>query len=296
MKMMKWLAVLACSVIILAGCSKKETVKIGAQTFSEQLILAHMVGLLVKEKAGLDVKVVSDLSSTSFNHQSMLNNDVQISFRYVGTDYTGTLKIEEQPKDMESALKTLQERFKSDFQQTWFPPLGFENTYGFTVRQELADELKLETVSDLKDAAKDLSLGTDQVWLERPFDGYPAFIEKYGFEFAKTFPMEVGLVYKAVQSKDVDVVIAYTTDARLKEYNLKVLADDKKLFPPYQASVVARDDLLKKHPAVKEVIDSLEGKIDTETMTALNYQVDVKLEEPEQVAKQFLIEKGLLNG
>jgi osmoprotectant transport system substrate-binding protein len=291
----KWIALLASILLLLAGCStgSTQTIKIGAQPFSEQLIQAHMIKKLLEAK-GLTAEIVPDLSSTAIVHQAMLNNDIQISIRYVGTDLSGTFKMKDIPKDPNEAIKILQERFAKEFNQTWFPSWGFENAYAFTVRKEIADKLGLQKISDLQPHAQNMKLGTDSIWLERSFDGYPVFKELYGFSFGKTSPMDVGLLYKAVKNGEVDIVLGYSTDARIQEYNLKVLEDDKKLFPPYQVSNVVRNDLLEKQPKVKEVMDQLVGIIDNATMTKLNYQVDVQKQEPDKVAEEFLKQKGLI--
>ncbi|WP_019121220.1 osmoprotectant ABC transporter substrate-binding protein [Brevibacillus massiliensis] len=286
---------------VITGCSQSgasgsgDVVKIGSWSTSEHLILAHMIKLLIEQDTKLKPEIVEGLTSTPVVLKAMENNEIQISaVRYVGTDLSSSLKIENPPRDPDEALKMVQEGMQEKYDQKFFPSYGFENTYVFTVRQDLADKLNLQKVSDVAPYAKDLHLGTDNAWLERPNDGYPAFKKAYGIEFGKTSPMEIGLVYKAVSNKDVDIVLAYSTDSRLKEYQLKTLEDDKKFFPPYQAAPVARNDLLKKHPELEDVISKLVGQIDTETMTVLNYQADIKKVQPAEIAKNFLKEKGLL--
>ena len=157
-----------------------------------------------------------------------------------------------------------------------------------TVKQELADKEGLETVSDVEKIADDLVLGVDNSWLNREGDGYDGFVETYGFSFGKALPMSIGLVYQAVRSDVMDVVLAYSTDGRLKAFDLKTLEDDKKFFPPYDAAPVTRKDVIEKHPQVDEILKKLAGKIDNDTMTELNYEADVNKKEPSIVAKEFL--------
>ena len=154
--------------------------------------------------------------------------------------------------------------------------------------EELAKKENLETVSDLHKIAPQLDLGVDNSWLNRKGDGYPAFTKEYGYSFGKAFPMQLGLVYQAVKSGKMDVVLAYSTDGRIKAFHLKTLKDDKNFFPPYDASPVIREDVLRKHPELDEILQSLVGKINNEAMTELNYQADVKKKEPATVAKEFL--------
>ncbi|MBI0577388.1 osmoprotectant ABC transporter substrate-binding protein [Neobacillus cucumis] len=281
-------------LVSLAGCGKSDTVNIGSQSFSEQLILSNMVKLLIEDKTDLKAKIVEGLGSTPVVHKAQTKGDIQVSIRYVGTDLSGTLGMTSFPTDPKESFDLVSKEFEKKYKQTWMQPFGFENTYAFTVRQELADKLHLEKVSDIAPEAGKLSLGTDNAWLERPQDGYPAFEKTYGVKFGKTSPMDIGLVYKAVKNKDVDVVLAYSTDSRLKQYNLKTLTDDKKFFPSYQCATVVSDDLLKKHPDLKGVMSKLSGLIDSKTMTDLNYKADIEKKEPNEIAKEFLIEKGLI--
>lgn len=140
-----------------------------------------------------------------------------------------------------------------------------------------------------------MRLGVDTTWMERENDGYPAFRKAYGISFGKTYPMEVALVYNAVASKKMDIVLAYSTDARLKEYELVTLEDDKHFFPPYDASPVIRKDVLEKHPELDEIIGLLIGKIDARTMVDLNYEVDVNKRNEKKVAEEYLKKVGLLS-
>lgn len=290
------LALSGCSLPGLGGSVSEGAIKIGAMNYTEPNVLAYVLKGLIEHETDLTVEVLENLGTTTVVHQAKLNGEIDISAnRYVGTDLTGTIGAKDPTKDPEEALRLVQEGFQGKFNQTWFDPYGFENTYAFTVRQELADQYGLETISDLKDIAQDLKLGVDNNWLERPGDGYKAFVEEYGFEFGKTFPMDIGLVYKAVSDKEVDIVLAYSTDGRIKEYGLKVLKDDKHFFPPYQGSAVATNEILEKHPDLSKIINKLVGKISTEKMTELNHKVDVLGKTYQEAAKEFLKEQGLID-
>lgn len=298
MKKSNWIKALiitGLSLLLATGCSSGDVVKIGHQPTSEQTILAHMLKQVIEGNSDLKTELVGGLGATPVVLKAMQNNDIQISaVRYVGTDITSSLGLEEFSKDPQEAFDLVKNGVAEKFDQLWFPSYGFENTYVFTVRKELADKYNLQKISDLAAHAKELSLGTDSSWLERPNDGYQAFIQEYGFQFGKTTPMDIGLVYKAVDTKEVDIVLAYSTDSRLKEYNLVTLEDDKHFFPPYGASPVVRNDTLKQYPQLEEVINKLAGKIDTQTMTALNYQADIEKKDPAAIAREFLLEHGLI--
>lgn len=286
-----------CLSIFISGCSlpglsgpAKNTIKVGTLNTSESQIMGYMVRLMIEHYTDSKVEMVNNLGSSIVQHQAMMNGDVDITAaRYTGTDLAGALGMEP-VKDPKEALKIVQHEFQKRFDQTWFDSYGFANSYAFTVTKGLAEKENVKTVSDLKPLAAKLKLGVDNSWLKRKGDGYEGFVKQYGFQFGRTFPMQIGLVYQAVANGKMDVVLAYTTDGRIKAFDLKVLEDDQHFFPPYDASLVSRNDVLKAHPKLKGVLQKLSGKIDTEKMQELNYEADGKMKEPSVIAKEFLEE------
>jgi osmoprotectant transport system substrate-binding protein len=287
------LILLAALIASVSACSRSDKIIIGTQTFSEPKILAQMNKLLIEDRTGLKVDVLPDLASSTVVMQAMQNNDIQMAVLYSGIIFDHYFPINP-TKDRQSVLDQAKAGFDKHFGLHWFDSYGFENTYAFTVREDVAVQNKLDKISDVGPIAPKMTLGVDTTWLERQSDGYPAFKQHYGITFGKTLPMEIALVYKAVASKDVDIVLAYSTDPRLKAYNLKTLKDDKQFFPPYDASPVIRNEVLAKHPELNSVIGLLTGKIDVQTMIGLNYEVDVNKRNERKVAEEYLIKIGLL--
>lgn len=295
-KKIRWIGALAfASVMLLSGCSlpglggaSQDTIKVGAQSITESEILANMIAQLIEHDTDLNTALVKNLGSNYVQHQAMLGGDIDISAtRYSGTDLTSTLGMEAE-KNPEKALNFVQKEFDKRFKYKWFDSYGFDNTYAFTVTKKFAEKEHVNTVSDLKKNASEYKLGVDNAWLKRKGDGYKGFVSTYGFEFGTTYPMQIGLVYDAVKNEKMDAVLAYSTDGRIKAYDLKILKDDKQFFPPYDCSPVIPEKVLKEHPELEGIIDKLIGKIDTETMQELNYEVDGKLKEQSVVAKEFL--------
>lgn len=298
LKSLKIIGILMLSLVVISGCSlpglggaSGSTIKIGTTNSSETQIIGYIVKGLIEEKTDLKVDMVNNLGSSIVQHQAMQNNDVDITpTRYTGTDLSGALKMDP-IKDPDKALEVVQREFDKRFNETWFDSYGFANSYAFTIRNEMAKEKGYETISDLEPDKDTLKLGVDNSWLKRKGDGYLGFTDTY-FDFKDTYPMQIGLVYQAVANKKMDVVLAYTTDGRIKAFDLKVLEDDKQFFPPYDASPVASNEILEEHPELKDILEDLAGKIDTETMQELNYEADGKMKEPSIVAKEFLEEKN----
>lgn len=295
----KSIVALGLVLTLLSGCSlpglsgpAEKTVTIGTLGTAESAVMGNMVRLMIDHYTDLQTEMITNMGSSTVQHKAMMAGEVDITAtRYTGTDLVGALGMEP-VKDPDKALKIVKREFAEQFNQTWFDSYGFANSYAFTVTSELAEKHDLKTVSDLESIASDLRLGVDSAWIRRPAVGYDSFIKTYGFEFGRVFPMNIGLVYKAVESGEMDVVLAYTTDGRLEAFDLVTLKDNKHLFPPYDCSPVIRNEVLKKHPELSDIMQKLAGKVSTEKMREMNYQANVKLKEPRLVAKEFLEENN----
>ncbi|SDI22275.1 osmoprotectant transport system substrate-binding protein [Alteribacillus persepolensis] len=290
-------ALLTASGCALPGLSgpSEQTVRIGTLGTAESEILGEMLSIMIERNTELNTEMVTQLGSSILQHQGMTTDDLDItSTRYTGTDLSGALGMDP-ITDPDKAMDIVQTEFDERFNQTWAESYGFENSYSVAVTQEFAEENDIETVSDLEPYAEDLRFGVDNAWVNREGDGYDGFTETY-FPFGEVFPMSVGLVYQAAASGHMDVVLAYSSDGRIKEFDLKVLEDDRQFFPPYDTSPVIQNEVLKQYPEIQEITNKLAGEIPTEKMQELNYLVDVKLQNPEQVARDFLEENNYFEG
>ena len=172
--------------------------------------------------------------------------------------------------------------------------MGLNNTYTLAVTDAVYQKYGVETYSDLAKVSKNLVFGAEHEFFNRQ-DGYDGLVAMYGFTFkGEPKKMNVALKYQAIGNGDMDVTDAFATDGPIKQYQLKVLVDDKDFFPPYYAAPIIRNDTLKDHPELEEVLNKLAGLIDDPTMTDLNYQVDVEGRDVEVVVKDFLQSKGLI--
>lgn len=300
---MKWLkkkktiALSLFSAMALAGCSlpglgsgtSGEGITVAGVTSTEGLIMSYVVeGMVEHYMDDIDVQVINNLGSSTVSHQALLNGDANITgVKYTGTSLTGELG-HAPITDPEEALEVVVEGFQTEFDQTWFPSYGFANSYAFMVTQETADEYDLETISDLEPYAQDMQAGVDNSWIEREGDGYDAFLDTYGFDFNRVYPMQIGLVYDALAAGEMDIILGYSTDGRIASYDLVVLEDDLRLFPPYDASPVATNEVLENYPELEEILLKLEGTISEEQMQKMNYEADNNLKEPQVVAEEFL--------
>nr|WP_305809362.1 glycine betaine ABC transporter substrate-binding protein [Sporosarcina sp. D27] len=291
------IAVIAAVVLVFAVTSftggNKDTITITGKNFTEQEIMVYVLGHLIEEKTDLDVKYESFLGGSTLAFEGLQQGSYDVYVEYTGTGLMNYLK-EDAINDPDEAYNYVKKVFKEKYDLVWLEPIGFNNTYTLTVRQEDADKYGLEKMSDLKRTADSMVLGTEPEFQERK-DGYPGFQELYGFSFKEAKTMDTGIMYSAIKNGDVDVIDAFGTDGRIPEFNLKVLEDDKNLFPPYYAAPLIRQDVLDKHPELEEVLNMLAGRIDDERMQQLNARVDIDKEEYETVAVDFLKEEGLID-
>lgn len=296
MKKIKIWALLGLSLLFLSSCSfpglasndNENTIGITGGITSETQILANLVSGMIKHYTDLDTTIINNLATTTINHQAMMNHDASISAaRYTGTDLTTTLGLPAE-KDPKKAFNTVKTEFEKRYKQTWFSSYGFDNTYVFLVRKDTAEKYNLKKVSDLKKHAGELKAGVDTAWITREGDGYDGFKKTYGFEFSSILPMQIGLVYDAVEAGKMDIVLGYSTDGRIASYDLVMLEDDRNFFPPYDAAAIASDEVLKKNPKIRTALKRLEGTINTKEMQKLNYRADNDLVEPSVIAEDFL--------
>ncbi len=306
MRMKRWvtlvvLAVLLTAVpaVLFAGGSgeKGKKVVVGAKNFTEQYLTGEMAALLL-EKEGY--KVDRRFGMTSFTlRQALLSGQVDLCNDYTGTGWSSYLKKEEVIRDDVELFEAVKEADLAQNSVVWMNRMKFNNTYALAVTEEFAEENGVENLEDLaalsKEREEPLKYAIEYEFYERP-DGFFAMAEDYGLEVESgdVKSMDIGLTYDAIKGGDVDVSMVFSTDGNLIDYNLVVLEDPRNFFPIYNLCNVIRQDTLEAHPEIKEILAPMAELLDQETMVELNYRVDGKDEEPEDVAREFLTENGQL--
>lgn len=285
-------------VYILVGCGLpglggkgRSDIIIGSGNTTERQIMSEVIMQMIAEyEPNLKVEIVNNLGSSVLIFQAINRGNINLSSAmYTGTSLLGELNsdpIFDPDETFEAVVKGYHEKFDA----TWFPSYGFENTYAFMVRKEFAKEHNLKTVSDLESIVGTIGVGTDSSWLQRPLDGYEEFKINYGFSFDNLYPMEIGLVYSALENDQLQVALGYSTDGRIDAFDLVVLEDDKNHFPSYAVSPVIKNETLEKYPMLEPILLKLAGSISQEDMQAMNRKSDELGIEPREVAKEFLIE------
>lgn len=286
-------AILIMAAPLVWGTGGKDIV-IAGKLGSEPEILINMYKLLIEQDTDLEVELKPGLGKTSFVFNALQSGDIDIYPEFTGTAIATFLKEKAVSTDRDDVYEQAKEGMLREFDMVLLRPMKFNNTYALAVPNETATQYGLETISNLKQVEQNMQAGFTLEFTDRE-DGYKGIQKLYGIQFPNVKTMEPKLRYNAIETGDVNLIDAYSTDSELKQYDLKVLEDDKGLFPPYQGAPLLRKETVEEHPELEETLNKLAGKITDDQMRAMNYEVNVDGVSAEQVAKEYLKQEGLLD-
>lgn len=286
MKAMRWLGGVVLSVLLIlpaaqavAGAEPSEAVSVGSKVFTESVILGEMLRLLAQE-AGADARHQRQLGGTRVLWNALLRGSIDAYPEYTGTLLQEILVGE----NLHSGAQLEQALAARGLRMT--PALGFNNTYAIGVKETLAAQLGLQTVSDLQDHP-DLVLGFGNEFMDRA-DGWPGLRQRYALPQRKVRGLDHDLAYRGIASGTLDVTDVYTTDAEIEGYGLRTLRDDRDYFPVYNAVILYRADLALRAPQVVAMFTRLAGRIDAAAMRGMNAQVKLDGLNESAVAAAFV--------
>ena len=290
--------IVACLIVGLwvggvVGCTKERPITVGSKNFTEQVILGEIVAQHLEHRLGRRVDRRLNLGGTLLAHQGLVNGDIDLYPEYTGTALTTILKLPP-ASDPAAAMALVRAEYQTRFGVEWMDPLGFNNTFAMVIRGEDARKSKLETLSDAARYSPGWKLGVGYEFQQRS-DGLAGLLRIYNLPIhGSPKTMDLGLLYKALEQRQVGMVAANATDGQLSVLDVLVLQDDKRYFPPYDCAFVVRTDVLKDNPPLRRALTDLAGLITDRTMRTLNYQADGEHRPVKVVAEQFLREAGLL--
>ena len=271
---------------------KDKTINIATKPMTEGYILGQMLTELIEQDTDLKVNITNGVGGGTSNiHPAIVKGEFDLYPEYTGTSWEAVLKKEASYD--ESKFDELQKEYKEKYNLEYVNLYGFNNTYGLAVNKDIAEKYNLKTYSDLAKVSNNLIFGAEYDFFERE-DGYKELQKVYNIDFKKKIDMDIGLKYQAMKDKKIDVMVIFTTDGQLAVSDVIVLEDDKKMYPSYRAGTVVRSEILSEYPELKPVLEKLNNILDDKTMADLNYQVESEGKKPEDVAREYLQEKGLL--
>jgi len=281
-------------ILLTGGCGKRggQTIVVGSKNFTEQIVLAELLAQQIESHSALLVERRVNLGGTFICHDALVSGKIDLYPEYTGTALTAILH--DPPGNVASEVfRRVQQEYLSKFNVEVLPPLGFNNTFAMVVRGEDAEKMRIRTISDVAPYAPKWRAGFGYEFMERP-DGYNGWTAAYGLHFsAAPKILDLGLLYRALADKQVDLVAGNSTDGTIASLHLVALEDDLHYFPPYEAVPLVRRATLDKHPELRETIAALAGKVSESEMRLMNYAVDGEHRDPADVVREFRKSKGL---
>jgi osmoprotectant transport system substrate-binding protein len=290
-------------VISIAGVAFAAPITIGTKNFTEQFVVGELMAILLEDR-GYDVDLKVGMSSTVMR-EALETGDIDLCMDYTGTQwltYTGHEFNGESPEEMYEKSK----QSDAEIGLIWLAPIWCNNTYAIAVKAEFAEENDVYTLSDfaayVNEKEGKVPFASDFEFYSRP-DGILGLQLHYGFVFQPNQIVTVlpGLTFEYLNTDRSVAAMVFGTDAAVVKYGWVVLQDDKNFWPPYDLAPIVREETLEANPGLEEVLNELIAAFPDDpaearaAMAALNAKVDVDLMEPEDAAREWLLEKGLID-
>ena len=280
-----------------SGALDGVSVTVGSKDFTENILLGEMLAQAL-EHEGADVDNQTNLGGTQVNRKALTEGDIDVYPDYNGTGWTEHLGQENPSQDPEELFNVVAEMDLEENNIAWVGRSPFNDTYGFAANGDLATDeggFTLESMAAYLEANPDAKLCLETEFPDRS-DGLVLFEDEYGYEVPEDqiTILDTGAIYTQTASGDCDFGEIFTTDGRIEELNIE-LVEDPGVFILYNASYTWNNDVYEANAETyDEIITTIFDGLDEETMTGLNYQVDIEGEDASDVAKQYLEDIGLL--
>jgi glycine betaine/choline ABC-type transport system substrate-binding protein len=287
-------AIVAFLIFWSTSCSssRADRIVVGSKNFTESLILGELIAQMIESHTQLKVDRRFYLAGTYICHQGMLSGRIDVYPEYTGTALTAILK-ENPSRDERAVYQRVKDEYEHRFGLTLSPGFGFNDTFAMEIRGEDARNLKITTLSQAATFAPHWRAGFGYEFMERP-DGYRGLAATYNLHFAEQpRVMDLGLLARALRDHQIDIAAGNTTDGLIPALDLTVLEDDRHYFPPYEAVAVIREQTIRDHPEIENMIAKLGGKISEAEMRQLNYAADGQHRDVKDLVREFLHNKGL---
>ena len=295
-KYLSFILISFCCLLGMTSCSIDNPISnadiiIGSKSFTEQDILGELLAQQIEATTDLKVDRRPRLGGTFVCHQAIIHGNIDGYVEYTGTSHNAILK-QKVISDPQEVYQRVKQAYSQKFNLEVMEPLGFESTYAMIVRQKDVKKYNVQNLSEASKYTSQWRIGVGYEFIERE-DGFLGLAKAYNLDFARSpKQMDNGLLYRAINQNLVDIIAGISTDGQIARLDLAILEDDKKYFPPYEATPVFRKDILKKYPQLKDSIYELSRKINAEEMRKLNYLVGGELQDVKKVVRQFRQSKG----
>ena len=285
-----------CGLLTACAPPRSSRVTIGAKNFTEQVVLGELLAQEIEAVTGQPVARRFYLAGSYICQQALVSGRIDGYVEYTGTALTAILKQPLPPvgqRDADVVFRRVSDLYATRYQVKVEPPLGFEDTFAMVIRGDDARRLGVKTISDAVPHAPDWRLGVGYEFQQRP-DGLRGLEATYGLKFREApRTMDLGLLYRALEARQVDMVAGNSTDGPIRALGFTVLVDNRHYFPPYQAVPLMREDSIRLHPGIQTAMDRLAGKVSAEEVQGMNEAVDGQHRDVGDVVREFRRSKGL---
>ena len=263
-------AALAIAVATTPLAATGQDLVVGCKNFTEQFILGEIVAQSLERHAGLEVGRRFGLGGTGICHGALIAGEIDVYVEYTGTAFRDILG-ERGALAADAVYRRVAAAYRDRFDLEWAPPFGFENTYVMLALGRVAHERNWRVFSDVGES-KELRGGFTAEFIERP-DGLAALRRGYGFAPKSVRDLDPAMIYQALESGAIDIGAGFSTDGQIDALKLAVIADDRRVFPPYFAAPVVRRGALERFPDARIALNALAGTIDAGSMRRMNAAV-----------------------
>lgn len=288
------LLLIGLALAVLTACAQP-TIRVGSKNFAENKILAEMFALLL-EDAGYRVERTIPAGNTTTTFEVLRSGEIDLYPEYTGTGLV-LLGLPASANPDHAAVVMTREFEKVGL--TVLSRLGFQNTYAVLIGEKTATEREIASVNDLAGQAAELRIAVSEEFARQPSDGLQPFLNHFGLHFAEVriVPAEERLrLYDLLLEGEADVIVGYQTDPQIDDFGLRALPADDPFFPAYEAVPLIAEVALARWPGVGVILQKLVGRLDEQHMRALNREVVLAGRSPRSVARNALVQMGLLPG
>lgn len=272
---------------LISSCTRPDNLTVGAKNFTEQDILGEILTRHLARQLGTNPKQRLHLGGSFLAHQALIDGAIDLYPEYSGTALTACLKLP-LVKDPKQVFAQVKEVYSTRHQIDWGWPLGFSNTFTMVMRKEDADKLSIRTLTDAGRQKSDWRIGVGYEFEQRP-DGWRSFVQSYPLKTSGNLrTMDLGLIYRALGSSEVDLVAGNSTDPALADPRFTALEDNLNFFPPYETCLAVRQDSLVRLPKLRAALDKLAGSISVAQMRKWNAQAVNEHMSPGAIASAFV--------
>jgi len=289
--------------------SQSGPVRVGSKPFAENIILAKMI-LLTLKNAGIPIEDHTSLGNSDVNRQALLAGQIDAYPEYTGTAITnfflGTDWVTIPTEAIHDAYKsfvTVNNLDAAINDLVWLQPAPANNTFAIVITEDFSTANHMTTMSDFADyvdSGGEVMLAANEDFVNRP-DALPAFETYYGFTLERSQILVITGAPPAMTEQGlaqgvngINASMAYSTDGALSAYNFVVLSDDLNAQPIYQPAPVFRGEVIRAYPQIPQLLNPIFASLDDATLRGLNLRVDVNGEDAEAVALDYLTTKGFI--